>query len=89
MASDACTTVANCQYCAGQIREPLHQKQLSLCPAARLLELLVIDITGSLTKTKSGNQPLIIFADQYTKEEDAVLDTTVAFTSGATVLVDD
>lgn len=66
------TAVADCQFCAAQCTRTRHQKRLRLFPTTGPLEILAMNILGSLSKTKSDDQCVNILPDQYTKLTKAI-----------------
>lgn len=49
-----------------------HQRQLGLFSPAGTLELVAIDILGSLTVTKEGNMLVVTIMDSYSKLKKAI-----------------
>lgn len=84
MANDAYTTVPDCQYCAAQGTRTCHQKKLLLFAAALPLKFLPMDILAALSKTRSGNQPVIVWTDRYAKLTRAIPYTTGTSMSAVT-----
>lgn len=59
----------------------VNKRQLCLFPAAFRLQFVVMDILGSLPKTESGYQPVLLFSDHCTKFTSSTLVPTVTLTN--------
>lgn len=64
MANDSYTTVAGFTSCAIEGTRIRHEKQLRLFPAAAPLEFMAMGIPGTIRKSKSCNQHVILLTDR-------------------------
>jgi hypothetical protein len=68
MATDVAKTVKNCAICAeNRIHERKRTSLLKLFPASEPLELVSLDILGTLPKTEHGNRFLLVITHRFSK----------------------
>lgn len=84
MGKDTYTTGPDCESCTVQGTRERHKEHLLLFVACEPFKYLAMDILGTLSKTNSGNQHVMVLASQKTKLTRAVLVLTVTSTSSVT-----
>lgn len=68
MPGDIWAIVRNCHQCArNRLKLRKHKNSLNLFPAMEPLQSLAIDLVGPLTKTKNGNQFLLVTTCRFSK----------------------
>jgi hypothetical protein len=68
MDTDVAKTVKNCAICAeNRIHERKRTSLLKLFPASEPLELVSLDILGTLPKTEHGNRFLLVITHRFSK----------------------
>lgn len=88
MAIDVYETVINCATCAS-INEPTKLKRhLQFFPASGPLKYVAVDILGSLSRTKNGNEYIIVMTDRYLKIKCAIPTSKTAAAHVGNVFVD-
>lgn len=89
MVSDFYILVNNCTDYPSIVLNFIHQRELELFPAAGSLEFVVVDIFGSLPKTKAGDQFIVIVTDSYAKLRRAISTKRKTSTPVANILFND
>lgn len=87
MASNVLSTVRSCQNCTRLREKNEQQKLIKLFHAAKLLEVLAMDLLGTLEKSTQGNTFILVMTDQFTKTKRCIpLQITTAAAATAALL---
>lgn len=73
MASEVYSTVCNCRECAVSRAGLNRKRHLKLLPASGALELVAMDILGTLPNATTENQFIVVIKNWYTRLIPAIL----------------
>lgn len=88
MVSDVQKSVRDCKSCERNRQKRKQQRKVQLFPATEAADFITINILGTLLKTKSGNQYIVVLEVRFSKLTKEIQKTKTTATAVSTIFLE-